>query len=104
MSTANKVTIIKKWNSPLIQMKVINEGLELEISLDDFVWALAEEIAGPLVESLVDLAGNPTMWVTKAAAKEKLLEAMSDHKPHHVFLTATDDIVAVIKDQTKKLS
>ena len=56
------VTVSREWHRPEIVTRVTQKDISLEIDLDDFLVALAEE------------TGNPTLLLTKERLKTRLLE------------------------------
>ena len=72
----NTLVISRHWDNPKINVFVTTKGIQIETSLEDFLFALTQE------------AGNPTMLITKgmllsalqgasSAALEKIKEASS---------------------------
>lgn len=47
ISVKNKVVVGRKWNNPEIYTHLSTEKIQLEISIEDFVLALANEIKRP---------------------------------------------------------
>lgn len=97
------ITILRKWNYPHITIEVTEEGISLELSLDDFIKVLADEVAEPLVETIAEDAGNPTLWFTKEVLKKKLVAAIESEKAHQHFVDATNRIVTAVKAETVKI-
>lgn len=58
------VTISRKWNNPQIKTTISKEGIELQISIEDFEVALLEEI------------GSVTFTLTKGQLKDKVNKAI----------------------------
>ena len=98
-----KVTICRKWNNPRIVTTVTNKGIEMEMTLDDFVYALAFEVSNSLIDQIVEDAGNPTMWFTKAKLKEKIQEVLNGKNSHEKFLMASDEVINAVKKESAKV-
>ena len=98
-----KVTICRQWNNPQIAITVSNESLSIELSLDDFLIALADEVAEPLVESIATKAGNPSFWFTKEAVTKNLVQAIEGEEARKHFLSAAHQIIEKIKQETSKV-
>jgi hypothetical protein len=64
MDRMTKVLISRYWNNPKINTKITNEGIFLEIELDDFVLALKKEI------------GSVTTTFTQKSFDKKVDEAV----------------------------
>lgn len=71
------VTVSRKWNNPQIYINVTSEEIELSMSLDDFIVALADEI------------GSVALTVRDATFRKKLNEAATR-------------VVSGIKDESRK--
>lgn len=54
------VVISREWHNPNIRMVVNPKGINISMSVDDFIMALAEEV------------GSPTMILTRVAFLKKL--------------------------------
>jgi hypothetical protein len=55
--------ITRHWHSPEIRVAVHREGIEIEVSLEDFCLALAEEI------------GSPKFMFRQDTLKQRLMES-----------------------------
>lgn len=64
MEARSKVVIGRKWNNPNIYTYIDVNKIELDISLKDFIHALAEEI------------GNPALCMTKAQLEKRMQTAL----------------------------
>lgn len=60
----DKIVIGRKWNNPKIYTVVNVDKIEMDIDLENFSHALAEEI------------GNPTFIMTKAQLEKKIHSAI----------------------------
>lgn len=99
----NKVTILRRWSSPLITINVSIDAISIEMSLDDFVMALTDEVAEPLVRNVVQAAGSPALILTKAQLENKLVQAIESQASRELFKAATETIVAAVKRETLKI-
>ena len=97
------VTICREWNNPQIRITVNNQLISLEMSLDDFLLALADEAAEPIVEKIAESASNPTFWFTKEALTRNLVKALEGADAHAEFVKAANRIVERIKRETNKV-
>lgn len=98
------ITILRKWNNPTIQIQVTSEAIGLTMSLDDFIVALADEAAEPLVRQAVQDAGNPSLLFTNAQLEKRLIATIESKKAHSIFAEATERIIEGVKAETNKLS
>lgn len=98
-----KITILRKWNNPHIAISLSNEAIGIEMTLDDFIMALTDEVAEPLVKAIVEDAGNPTLLFTNAQLTKRLVDSIEGSKAHAVFVEATDRIVEAVKAETVKI-
>lgn len=98
-----KVTILRKWNNPKIEIQVTDDAIELSLSLEDFVRALTDEVAEPMVRQVVQDAGNPTLWFTGAKLEKKMVDSIEGIKAQAIFIEAMERIVETIKAETTKV-
>jgi hypothetical protein len=98
-----KITILRKWNNPNIEISVSNEAIGLSMTLDDFIRALTDEVAEPLVRLIAADAGNPTFLFTKAQLERRLVEAIEGAKSQAIFVAATEQIIEAVKAETVKV-
>lgn len=97
------VTIMRKWNNPRIEIRLNSETLEVDIPLEDFLLALTDEVAEPLVKQVVQDAGNPTLLFTNAQLERRLIDAIEGKKAQAVFMSAADRIIESVKRETNKV-
>ena len=97
------VTICREWNNPQIKITVSNKNISLEMTLDDFLIALADEAAEPIVESIAENAGNPSFWFTKEALTKNLVKALEGNIAHAEFVKAANRIVDKVKSESTKI-
>lgn len=97
------ITILRKWNNPTIQIQVTDESIDLTMTLDDFILALADEVAEPLVKQVVQDAGSPLLLLTNAQLEKRLVATIEGEKAHAIFVEATTGIIEAVKAETKKL-
>ena len=98
-----KVTICRKWNHPMISISVSNDSISLEMTLEDFLIALSDEVAEPLAASIAEGAGNPAFWFTKKALTDNLVKALESKLALEHFIEATNKIIGVVKSETNKV-
>lgn len=98
-----KITICRKWNNPQISINLTNEAISLEMSLDDFLVALADEVAEPLVNTIAQEAGNPSFWFTKNVLTKNLVKTLEGNTAHKHFVEATSRIIDTVKQETSKV-
>lgn len=98
-----KLTIIRKWNNPQILISVSNEQISLEMSLDDFIRALTDEVAEPLVESIAATAGSPGFLFTNAQLQKRMVNAVESDKAQALFKEAAERIITEVKKETVKV-
>ena len=97
------VTIMRKWNNPRIEIRLNSEALEIDMSLEDFLLALTDEAAEPLVKQVVQDAGNPTLLFTNAQLERRLIDAIEGKKAQAVFLSAAGLVIEAVKRETSKV-
>ena len=98
-----KITICRKWNNPQIGITVTDQDISLEMSLDDFLVALTDEAAEPIVESIAASAGNPAFWFTKEALVRNLVNTLEGQAVHLELVKAAERIISDIKKETSKV-
>ena len=98
-----KITICRKWNNPEIRINVSDEDISIEISLADFLYALADEAAEPIAESIAQVAGNPSFWFTKEALTNNLVKSLESADVHSVLVKAANQIIEDVKKETTKV-
>jgi hypothetical protein len=97
------VTILRKWNNPYIEIRLSSEELEIDMSLDDFLLALTDEAAEPLVKQAVQDAGNPTLLFTNAQLERRLVESIEGKKAQTIFMAAASRVIDAVKGETSKV-
>lgn len=97
------VSIVRKWNNPEIIISVTGESMQLDMSLTDFVYALTDEVAEPLVDGIAKEAGNPAFWFTREALTRNLIRAIEGDLVRQQFVEATARIVDRVKQETTKV-
>lgn len=97
------ITILRRWNNPNIQIQVTDQSIELTMTLDDFILALADEVAEPLVRQVVQDAGSPLLLLTNAQLEKRLVTTIESEKAHAIFIEATTEIIEAVKAETRKL-
>jgi hypothetical protein len=78
------VTISRMWNNPSIKTTITTDGISLDISLDDYLEALVNEI------------GSVTFTINNAKFKDKVKEA-SNRVINGVKLESTKVIISGVK-------
>lgn len=99
----NIVTILRKWNNPQIVIRLSNEALELDMSLEDFLLALTDEAAELLVKQAVQDAGNPTLLFTNAQLEKRLVDSIEGKKAQAIFMAAADRVIEAVKGESSKV-
>jgi hypothetical protein len=99
----HKVTIMRKWNSPLISIDLTAESIGISMSLDNFIEILTDEVAEPLVRDVVQNAGNPAFVMTKAQLEKKLVDAIESEESRKLFREAALRIIDAMKQETRKV-
>lgn len=98
-----KITICRNWNNPEIGIGITSESISVEISLDDFLWALADEAAEPIVASIAEAAGNPAFWFTKESLTSNLIKSLESADVHAVLVKASNQVIEKVKQETSKV-
>lgn len=97
------ITILRKWGNPEIFIELTDQGISIELTLAQFIRALADEVAEPLVETIANDAGNPSLWFTKEALRKNLVQAIEGEKAHQHFVDAASHIISAVKQETVKV-
>lgn len=98
-----KITIIRKWNNPEIKVSITSEEIAISINLEDFVRALADEVAEPTVKQIAEDAGNVTLLITNAQLQKRMVSSIEGQKVQDIFLKAMKDIIEQAKAETSKV-
>lgn len=98
-----KITILRKWNNPEIIITMTDELIGMEMTLPDFLRAMADEVAEPLVAQVVEDAGNPLLWLSSAGLSKRLIAAIEGDKMNTLFVAAADRVVTAVKQETNKV-
>lgn len=97
------VTILRKWSDPKIEIHVTSESIQLSMSLDDFITALAGEVAEPAIQQVAQDAGNPTLLFTNAQLEKRMVASLEGAAMHAIFVEATNRIIEAVKAESNKL-
>lgn len=97
------VTILRKWNNPSIEIRLSSEQLEIDMALDDFLLALTDEAAEPLVRQAVQDAGNPTLLFTNSQLERRLVYAIEGNKAQTILIDAANRVIEAVKGETSKV-
>ena len=97
------VTICREWNNPHISITVTDQNIAMEMSLDDFLIALADEAAEPIVENIAANSGNPTFWFTKDVLTKNLVKALEGNVTHLELVKAANRIIDKVKLESVKV-
>jgi hypothetical protein len=98
-----KITVLRRWNNPLIEINVTKELISASMSMDDFIHAMTDEAAEPMVKQIVQDAGNPSLLFTNAQLEARLVKAIESDKVRAIFAEAADRIVEAAKQETSKV-
>lgn len=98
----NTISIMRRWNSPEISIVLTEDGISIGMSLTDFVTALTDEVAEPLVRDVVQTAGSPVFVMTKTQLEKRLVVAIESRRSREIFEAAAERIVAAVKRETTK--
>lgn len=98
-----KITICRKWNNPQINIKLTDDEISMEMSLEDFLVALTDEVAEPLVRDIAENAGNPLFWATKQALTDNLVKAIESKNAVKLFVEAANRVTEAVKLETSKV-
>ena len=88
-----KITICRKWNNPEIRINVSDEDISIEISLADFLYALADEAAEPIAESIAQ-AAPLAVQATLASAQQAV-----QHGADYAFAHLQEHLGPLLKTQ-----
>ena len=98
-----KITIIRKWNNPEIKVSVEIDGIGISMGLSDFIRALADEVAEPMVLQIAKDAGNVALLMTNTQLQKRMVASIEGQKVQGIFVEAARQIVEVAKAQTSKV-
>lgn len=98
-----KITILRKWNNPQIEINVTNEAISISMSLGDFVRALTDEVAEVLVTDVAKAIGNPALLMTAGQLERKMVAAVESKRSQAIFAAATERIIERVKEETAKV-
>lgn len=99
----NTISIMRRWNNPEISILLTEDGISIGMSLTDFIAALTDEVAEPLVRDVVQAAGSPVLVMTKTQLEKRLVAAIESQRSREIFEIATERIVAAVKWETTKV-
>ena len=99
----NTITVCRQWNNPQISISINRDGLTMSLTLEDFLRALVDEVAEPLVANIAAEAGNPAFWFTNEALTKNLVKALESTQAHQQFVEAADKIIERVKMETAKV-
>jgi hypothetical protein len=97
------VTIMRKWNNPEITIQISDQSIKLNISLKDFLKALVDEAAEPLVRAVATESGNPFMLMTNNQLTERLVNALEGAEANLIFQKAAETVIDSIKMESNKV-
>lgn len=98
-----KITILRKWNNPEIKVSISSEDIAISINLEDFVRALADEVAEPTVKQIAEDAGNVALLMTNAQLQKRMVSSIEGQKVQDIFLSAMKEIIEQAKAETSKV-
>lgn len=100
---SEKVTILRKWNNPLIFINVTFEGIKMEMKIEDFITALAKEAMENVVKSAAQKAGNPAMLMTNAGLQKRLIESINAEDVRSILEEASKHVLEEVKRESSKV-
>ena len=98
-----KVTILRKWDNPQIAITVEDDYIGIDMHLESFLTALVTEVAGSLANSIVQEAGNPTLWFTKDTMLKRITAAIESGRTQQCFSEAANTVLNAVKLETSKV-
>ena len=101
------VTISRKWHNPQIAITVSNEGISLEMQMDDFVEALKRELETEgFVEGIKAGVGSATWIFRDKTFGRKVDQAAADAKGalHGALGAAIERIISGVKQESSKVT
>jgi hypothetical protein len=97
------ILISKRWNHPQIAISMNASGIKIEMSVDDFVTALADESAEVLAAEIAGNAGNPLALMTNAQLTKRIVEAVESESARRIFADAAERVFSGMKAETAKV-
>lgn len=98
------IVISRKWTNPRIEIELSDEGIGIKTPAEDFVAALADEAAEPLVEALIDQLGPPATWMTRKRLASEIAEALEGVEARQIFAEAAERVFAGLKEETRRVA
>jgi hypothetical protein len=92
--------ISRKWNHPKIFIEMEHEGIQIGMSVADFVTALADEAAEPLAAQIAGSAGNPFLLMTNAQLVARIVAAVEGEAARRIFADAAERVFSGVKAET----
>lgn len=97
------VLICRKWNSPEISITMDKRGIEVSMSIHDFVTALADEAAEPLAAQVAGNAGNPFLLLTNKQMVARIVSAVESEAMRDILSESARRVFAGMKAETAKV-
>ena len=98
-----RVVIVKRWNNPQIDISIDREGIEIGMSVQDFVTGLADEAAELLAAEIAGKAGNPLTLMTNAQLVQRIVSAVESDSARKIFTDAANRVFSAMKAETVKV-
>ena len=92
-----KVVILKKFNSPAVDVRVENDELAISMSLVDFLESISGASSASLAAAAAAHAGNPTLLITNEMLKRKLEESIDSDDVFSALWSASIGVLAEMK-------
>lgn len=97
------VMICRRWNNPEIEIRIDHLEVEIGMSMNDFITALADEAAEPLAASIAGNAGNPFLLLTSAQLVDRIVAAVESGPARDIFAAAAERVFSGMKAETAKV-
>jgi Asp/Glu/hydantoin racemase len=98
------LVISRRWHNPKIEIGMSDDGIEIKTGVDDFVRALSDEAAEPLVAALISQLGPPTLWMTRKRLADEIVGALEGVAAQEIFAAAAQRVFAGLKAETKQVA
>jgi hypothetical protein len=92
-----RVSVIRKWKNPSVEVRVADESIQVDMDLRDFLAALVEESAEEIVSGAAANAGNPSFWFTRGKVEAAVAGALDKAEAVASMNAAADRILAEMK-------
>jgi hypothetical protein len=92
-----KIVLLRRFNDAAVEIKVSAEGIELSISMADFLAAVAGKATERLANDVAVNAGSPVLLMTTRALKDRLLHSVQEREVFQTLWNSADEVLSEVK-------